>query len=126
MGDTVFVMETTTEELMTIKPQARIANETNTIDLNQTSSTSTSSFSETSTTTPKISKRKHFRKRTTTSTTEEPKTRAKNNTTDNSQATRSQQMVIKFNQKPISDTKTTFTFFIHNPFKFMCGGFKSL
>ena len=36
-------METTTEELMTIKPQARIANETNTVDLNQTSTTSTTS-----------------------------------------------------------------------------------
>ena len=41
--DTVFVMETTTEELMTIKPQARIANETNTVDLNHTSTTSTTS-----------------------------------------------------------------------------------
>ena len=41
--DAVFVMETTTEELMTIKPQARIANKTNTVDLNQTSTTSTTS-----------------------------------------------------------------------------------
>ena len=108
--DVVFYLETTTEELMTIKPQPRIAKETTSAALNQTSTTSLGSFrpisklikflfdlfelnfavsalkspfissTETSTT-PKITKKKHFKKR---RTTPETSTQAKNTTTETS------------------------------------------
>ena len=42
--DVVFYLETTTEELITIKPQPRIAKETTSDVLNQTSTTSLGSF----------------------------------------------------------------------------------
>ena len=108
--DVVFYLETTTEELITIKPQPRIAKETTSSTLNQTSTTSLGSFrpililtkfllnffwnwvlpfplwkplisSTETTTTPKITKKKHFKKR---KTTPETSTQAKNTTTETS------------------------------------------
>merc|ERR1739838_417230 len=119
--DVVFYLETTTEELMTIKPQPRIAKVATADALNQTSTTSSTQKS----TTPKITKRKHFKKRKTNQTSPETSTQAENTTAVISSAPNSQWKIVQNDKKPISDTKTTFTYFVHNPFRFMCGGFKS-